>query len=361
MNPSLFPIPETDLEQRQRQRSLSAMGYVWILAPIVLLAHRNDPLIAPHARAGTVLFLLSVIAWFLPYVGHALVIMLGIAMVAGYVRAARGEAPFLPETGPHQVPDWERVARVLRATFGRSDQTGPEAAPDQAAPGPVIRGNERAACAYLWIASILVADNARTETETFHARQGLLLFAISLATPLLGDLATAANVAILVTSVAGFLWTLSGKRFTLPVLSSASRALPSPERAYAWLRTRLGIASSVPPDPVPQAPDDKLLGMACYLLLGPVLLLTQRANPFIALHARQGTLLAILLAILYASGTTTYSGPAAVSALLLWGASRAQRAGPQRLPVVADVSDLLLRPFLSHGRPQSNANLPNQP
>ena len=72
-------------------RIWAAISYVWIISLVVLLAKKDSAFAQAHARQGFVLFVVSLIASFLPVLGWLLnIVVWGVAIVA-LIRAARGE------------------------------------------------------------------------------------------------------------------------------------------------------------------------------------------------------------------------------------------------------------------------------
>lgn len=110
-----------------------------------------------------------------------------------------------------------------------------EAAPEQApapaqgsAPAPAKKGDDNliAAVSYLWILSIVILIVKKdSDYVTFHARQGVVLFGISVVIsiisfiiPLLFFVTWILQLGIFIAVVIGFIKALGGERYKLPVV-----------------------------------------------------------------------------------------------------------------------------------------------
>lgn len=323
------------------QRNLAALSYVWILSVPVFLARREDGFVGPHARQGLLLFTFSVVAWFIPYAGYVLEIILGTVMVMGYVRASQGRTFILPLA----TEDIERLASRLGLEWGSLWNGAPPMANEAAggAKEASERENQRAACAYLSIASVLVADTAGdSRTVSFHARQGVTIFLLSVIAAALGTFGTYVQIALLVSSVAGFLSALSGRSVRLPVIHGISVRLPTLDAAWRTIRGKMGVPLLETGTNGPLAGKrDRTLALLSYFFLSPIFLLSANASPFVTFHARQGFLLNAGLIGLYALGPGAYSGLAVVLAMTVLGASRSHRGQWSQLPVIAEAVEAI--------------------
>lgn len=93
--------------------------------------------------------------------------------------------------------------------------------------------NLLAAISYLWILSVIILFVKKDDDYvTFHAKQGTVLFAVSVVLwilglilffllPLLGIL----NLAVLVAVIVGFIQALSGKRYKMPVVGDLAEKI----------------------------------------------------------------------------------------------------------------------------------------
>lgn len=78
-------------EDIKNNKVWAAIAYVWIISLVVLLAKKDSAFAQAHARQGFVLFVVSLVASFVPILGWLINLFVwGIAIVA-LIRAARGE------------------------------------------------------------------------------------------------------------------------------------------------------------------------------------------------------------------------------------------------------------------------------
>lgn len=96
-------------------KDLAALSYVWILAVVVYVTRRDSPFIRFHARQGIAIFVLSVGAWFIPYVAKPLELLLLLVAASGFVAAARGQWKDMPLIGPLSRGDWKAVGASVSA------------------------------------------------------------------------------------------------------------------------------------------------------------------------------------------------------------------------------------------------------
>lgn len=97
-DPPKVPVvdPARDAEEN---KDIAALGYVWILSVFVFFAKRHSPFVRFHARQGMALFALSIPAWFIPYAGKAVEIVILALAVLGFIGAAQGLWKELPVIG----------------------------------------------------------------------------------------------------------------------------------------------------------------------------------------------------------------------------------------------------------------------
>lgn len=77
-------------------KDFAALSYVWALSLCVLLLKRHSPFAQFHARQGFVLFLASIVFWFIPFVGRILELAVLAFAVIGFLAAAQGQWKELP-------------------------------------------------------------------------------------------------------------------------------------------------------------------------------------------------------------------------------------------------------------------------
>lgn len=139
MEPALVPNSKDVSENKD----LAALSYVWILSLVVLFARRESPFIQFHAKQGAVLFVASVLVWFIPFLGKALELVILALCVLGFLHAAQGQWKEIPVIGPAargSIADlrksWKDVVAAFAALWHRVRRQPTESAPAQPAPAP---------------------------------------------------------------------------------------------------------------------------------------------------------------------------------------------------------------------------------
>ena len=77
----------------------AALSYLWLLSVVMLVLKKDDEFVKFHAKQGTVIFVVSIILWFIPIIGWLLQIAALIAVVIGFLKAYSGERFKLPVIG----------------------------------------------------------------------------------------------------------------------------------------------------------------------------------------------------------------------------------------------------------------------
>ena len=77
----------------------AALSYLWLLSVVMLVLKKDDEFVKFHAKQGTVIFVASIILWFIPILGWLLQIAVLIAVVIGFLKAYSGERFKLPVIG----------------------------------------------------------------------------------------------------------------------------------------------------------------------------------------------------------------------------------------------------------------------
>jgi len=95
--PAMTDAQKADVHEN---KDLAAFSYIWIFSILMFLAKRKSPFIQFHAKQGMILFGLSIVFWFIPYVRNVLefVVLLGCAW--GFIQAAQGKWDEVPFIGP---------------------------------------------------------------------------------------------------------------------------------------------------------------------------------------------------------------------------------------------------------------------
>lgn len=78
---------------------MAALSYLWILSIVMLLVKKDDDYVKFHARQGLILFIASVIFWFIPVLGWILNILVVILVIVGFIKALSGERWKMPLIG----------------------------------------------------------------------------------------------------------------------------------------------------------------------------------------------------------------------------------------------------------------------
>ena len=97
------PVPATpvrDPKDVEENKDLAALSYAWIMAVVLLISKKHSPFVHFHAKQGTVLFILSVIFWLIPYANRGLELLVFFLMVWGFLASAQGHWTELPFVGP---------------------------------------------------------------------------------------------------------------------------------------------------------------------------------------------------------------------------------------------------------------------
>ena len=79
-------------------KTIAAIGYVWVLCLVPLLLKRKSNFAQFHAKQGLILFIIEVLGWLVPGIGWILVFIAGILAIVGIVMALDGKywkMPFL--------------------------------------------------------------------------------------------------------------------------------------------------------------------------------------------------------------------------------------------------------------------------
>lgn len=79
-------------------RVLAALSYVWIVSLLMLLLKKDSAFVQFHAKQGFVLWVASLIFWFIPFVGWLLNVIVLVFVVVGFIQALSGvwwKAPYI--------------------------------------------------------------------------------------------------------------------------------------------------------------------------------------------------------------------------------------------------------------------------
>ncbi len=96
--------PSAPLTEEQRDiaenKDIAAFGYLWIMSVFVYFLRRNSPFVKFHSKQAMVLFVISIVVWFIPYLNRPLeLIRAGVhGLRIHFCRA--GEKKDVPIVGP---------------------------------------------------------------------------------------------------------------------------------------------------------------------------------------------------------------------------------------------------------------------
>lgn len=97
--PPVTPHETDDQRDIRVNKDIAAFSYVWIMSVIIYIARKDSRFIQYHSKQGIVLFLLTIPAAMIPYVGKFLVLIIVGGMVLGFIHAAQGKYEDVPVAG----------------------------------------------------------------------------------------------------------------------------------------------------------------------------------------------------------------------------------------------------------------------
>ncbi len=83
----------------EENKVLAAISYLWIVSLIILLVKKESPFAKFHAKQGLILWIISIILWFIPYVGWILNLVILVFIIIGFVQAIGGKWWKVPGVG----------------------------------------------------------------------------------------------------------------------------------------------------------------------------------------------------------------------------------------------------------------------
>ena len=96
---SIIP-PETDEQKDIRMnKDVAAFSYIWIMSVVIFASRKDSKFIQFHSRQAVVLFLASIIAAIIPFIGKYLVMLVVAGMLLGFINAAQGHYADVPFAG----------------------------------------------------------------------------------------------------------------------------------------------------------------------------------------------------------------------------------------------------------------------
>lgn len=82
---------KSSLGESQESKLLAAVSYFWILSIIILLVKKDSKFVQFHAKQGFILFIASIIFWFIPILGWILNLVIVVGVILGFIKALSGE------------------------------------------------------------------------------------------------------------------------------------------------------------------------------------------------------------------------------------------------------------------------------
>jgi len=87
--------------ESQENKLLAAISYLWIISIIMLVVKKDSKFVQFHAKQGFVIFIASIIFWFIPILGWLLNLLIIVVVVLGFIKALSGEYWRIP--GVHGI------------------------------------------------------------------------------------------------------------------------------------------------------------------------------------------------------------------------------------------------------------------
>ena len=100
-----LPAPAPDPAARERDvaqnKDIAAFSYLWIMSVFVYFLKKDQsPFIRFHSKQAMILFGLSVVFGFIPYLNRGLEVIILVGCVFGFMAAAQGQWKDVPLVGP---------------------------------------------------------------------------------------------------------------------------------------------------------------------------------------------------------------------------------------------------------------------
>ena len=83
----------------EENKIFAALSYVWIMSIVILILKRDSEFASFHAKQGLVLFIISIILGFIPFIGWILEFAVALLVVVGIIKALMGEKWEIPLLG----------------------------------------------------------------------------------------------------------------------------------------------------------------------------------------------------------------------------------------------------------------------
>jgi uncharacterized membrane protein len=122
MDVNSTPPPTTDNDVAEN-KDLAAFSYLWVMSVVVFIFKRHSPFVRFHAKQAMVLFVISIIGWFIPVVGRFIELIVLVGMVYGFLAAAQGQRKDVPIIGPLSRGEitirqaWQKIVEFCVSIF----------------------------------------------------------------------------------------------------------------------------------------------------------------------------------------------------------------------------------------------------
>ncbi len=98
-NQEPLAIETDDQRDIRMNKDIAAFSYVWIMSVIIYIARKDSRFIQYHSKQGIVLFLLTIPAAMIPWIGNLIVLLIAGGMILGFLHAAQGKYEDVPVAG----------------------------------------------------------------------------------------------------------------------------------------------------------------------------------------------------------------------------------------------------------------------
>ncbi|OGY78539.1 MAG: hypothetical protein A3B74_04215 [Candidatus Kerfeldbacteria bacterium RIFCSPHIGHO2_02_FULL_42_14] len=84
-------INTSDTKDIEENKVLAALSYLWFISIVILILKKDSPFAQFHAKQGIILFIASVICWFIPFLGWLLNLVIFVVIIVGFAQAISGK------------------------------------------------------------------------------------------------------------------------------------------------------------------------------------------------------------------------------------------------------------------------------
>ncbi len=96
---SVVPPESDDQKDIRMNKDVAAFSYVWIMSVVIFASRKDSKFIQYHSRQAVILFLASIVAALVPFIGKYLVMLIVAGMLLGFINAAQGHYADVPFAG----------------------------------------------------------------------------------------------------------------------------------------------------------------------------------------------------------------------------------------------------------------------